>query len=215
LDLSRADDGIRRPIGLREDEAVVSLEMLFSGTSLVQVLVSDRFHGAAAEPLPVDVPHRSPQSAILGPVDGSTVRTDANMRLRGVATASYRPRRRWCSWRPPAAGVPAVSTLTEWSAARGQRGHNPTGRGRRARTYQLYVRRTPRRFVSAPPRRQADGRPALCDYWCRGSAPGVRWWRWGGTKRATNPRRSAVQAAALYQYICPPFPSRTRLMCPM
>jgi hypothetical protein len=89
LYLSCADDGIRRPIGLREDEADVSLEMLISGTSLVQVLVSDRFHGAAAEPLPVDVPHRSPQSAILGPVDGSTVRTDANVRLRGVATASY------------------------------------------------------------------------------------------------------------------------------
>ena len=48
LDLSRADDGIHRPIGLSEDEAVVSLEMLISGTSLVQVLVSDQFHGAAA-----------------------------------------------------------------------------------------------------------------------------------------------------------------------
>jgi hypothetical protein len=60
--------------------------MLTSGTALVQVLVSDGFHSAAA--VSVDVPRHSPQVAILWLADGSIVRTDTNLRLWGVATAS-------------------------------------------------------------------------------------------------------------------------------
>jgi hypothetical protein len=62
--------------------------MLTSGTALVQVLGSDGFHSAAAEPVTVDVPRHSPQVAILWSADGSIVRTDTNLRLWGVATAS-------------------------------------------------------------------------------------------------------------------------------
>jgi hypothetical protein len=49
--------------------------MLTSGTALVQVLVSDGFHSAAAEPVSVDVPRHSPQVAILWLADGSIVHT--------------------------------------------------------------------------------------------------------------------------------------------
>jgi hypothetical protein len=75
-------------IDLREDEAVVPIEMLTSGRVLVQVLVSDGFHTATAEPVAVDVPRRSPQVAILWPGEGRTVRADATVRLWGIATAS-------------------------------------------------------------------------------------------------------------------------------
>ncbi len=86
-----ADDGHTwqmLALDLREDEAVVPLEVLTSGTVLVQVLVSDGFHSAAAEPVPVEVPRRPPQVAILWPAEGRTVRTGTSVRLWGVATAS-------------------------------------------------------------------------------------------------------------------------------
>jgi hypothetical protein len=75
-------------VGLREDQAVVPLAALTSGTALVQVLVSDGFHTVVAEPLRVDVPSRPPQVAILSPAQGATVRTDSFVRLWGIATAS-------------------------------------------------------------------------------------------------------------------------------
>jgi hypothetical protein len=86
-----ADDGRTwqmLAVGLREDEAVVPLEVLTSGRVLVQVLVSDGFHSVVAEPVAAEVPRRSPQVAILRPAEGSTVRTATTVRLWGVATAS-------------------------------------------------------------------------------------------------------------------------------
>lgn len=86
-----ADDGHTwqmLAIDLREDEVVVPIEVMTSGTALVQVLVSDGFHSVAAEPVPVEVPRRPPEVAILWPAVGRTVRTGASVRLWGVATAS-------------------------------------------------------------------------------------------------------------------------------
>jgi hypothetical protein len=107
-------------IDLREDEAIVPVEMLTSGRVLVQVLVSDGFHSVAAEPVAVDVSRRSPQVAILWPGEGRTVRTDAVVRLWGIATASdgrtlSGDALRWeIDGEPVGAGPEVWAELPEW-----------------------------------------------------------------------------------------------------
>jgi hypothetical protein len=86
-----ADDGRRwqaLAVKLEEDLAVVPIRALTSGTVLVQVIVSDGFHGATSEPVSVDIPERSPDLAILWPVAGAVVRTDEPLRVWGTAVAS-------------------------------------------------------------------------------------------------------------------------------
>lgn len=86
-----ADEGARwqaLAVKLDEDIAVAPIANFLSGRILIQVIVSDGFHGATSDAVPVDIPGRPPTVAILWPVDGSTVRTDEPVRLWGVATAA-------------------------------------------------------------------------------------------------------------------------------
>ena len=86
-----ADDGRSWQVlalGLREDEAVVPLSLLSAGPVLLQVHVSDGFHGVSGDAVAIEVPCRAPEVAILWPAEGATVRTDASVRLWGIATAS-------------------------------------------------------------------------------------------------------------------------------
>ena len=46
------------------------------------------FHTATGGPVRLDVPRRRPQVAILGPVEGRTVRTDGTVQLWGIVTSS-------------------------------------------------------------------------------------------------------------------------------
>lgn len=75
-------------VGLREDEALISIETLTSGNVLVQIIVSDGFHSVASEPIRLNVPLRTPQVTILWPLVASSVRVHDRVRLWGVATAS-------------------------------------------------------------------------------------------------------------------------------
>jgi hypothetical protein len=86
-----ADDGATwqvLAVALREDEAIVPVAMLTAGSVLIEVHVSDGFHGVVSHPARVDVPVRDPEVAILSPSAGEVVRTEALLRLWGVATAS-------------------------------------------------------------------------------------------------------------------------------
>lgn len=86
-----ADEGARwqaLAIKLDEDAAIAPLANFSSGRTLVQVIVSDGFHGTTSDAVAVDIPRRPPTVAILWPVDGCTVRTDEPVRLWGVATAA-------------------------------------------------------------------------------------------------------------------------------
>ena len=85
------DDGKRwqaLTFKLDEDQAVVPTSCVTAGTILIQVIVSDGFHGTTSDSVAVDIPARDPQVAIMWPVDGSTDRTDEPLRLWGTATAS-------------------------------------------------------------------------------------------------------------------------------
>lgn len=74
--------------GLTEDKAVVDSASLTDGDVLVQVLVTDGFHTVTGVPVPVYLPRRPPQVAILWPAAGAAVRAGLPVRLWGMATAS-------------------------------------------------------------------------------------------------------------------------------
>ncbi len=75
-------------VSLLQNEAVVPIEMLASGTVLLQVHVSDGFYGVESEPVPVDIPVRDPRPTILAPAQDSAVRAGSLLRLWGTATGS-------------------------------------------------------------------------------------------------------------------------------
>lgn len=85
------DEGARwqaLAVKLDDDIAIVSTCAVSSGRILVQVIVSDGFHGSTSDALAVEIPHCPPTVSILWPVDGATVCTDEPVRLWGAATAS-------------------------------------------------------------------------------------------------------------------------------
>ena len=85
------DDGKRwqaLTFKLDQDQAVVSTSCVTAGVILIQVIVSDGFHGTTSDSVAVDIPARAPQVAIMWPVDGSTVHTYEPLRLWGTATSS-------------------------------------------------------------------------------------------------------------------------------
>ena len=85
-----ADEGQRwqvLAVKLESDDTVVPTSILTCGRILVQVIVSDGFHGITSDPIVVEIPHRSPTLAILWPVAGATVRTDEPVHLWGTAAA--------------------------------------------------------------------------------------------------------------------------------
>jgi hypothetical protein len=71
--------------GLRGGSAVVDARGLPGGRVSVRLLVSDGFHTAVSKLLPVTVPRRPPNAAILSPRDGQTFVANSPMRLWGTA----------------------------------------------------------------------------------------------------------------------------------
>jgi hypothetical protein len=75
-------------VGLGAGEAVVDASAVPSGHLDVKVIVSDGFHTAESEPVPVDVPERAPDVTILWPADDAVVELDAPLRMWCAATGS-------------------------------------------------------------------------------------------------------------------------------
>ncbi len=86
--------------GLSGTEATVDATPMPSGTVLVRLLVHAGFFTAVAEPVPVTIPPRAPQAAILHPEENGILAAGSPLRLWGaVLQPNGEPvAEAWCRW---------------------------------------------------------------------------------------------------------------------
>jgi hypothetical protein len=79
--------------GLTDTEVQLDASQLPAGKVLLQVVAHDGFHSTASKPVPLALPARAPQIAILHPQDGHTYQEGQPLRLWGsAATAADDPK---------------------------------------------------------------------------------------------------------------------------